>query len=130
MNFKKQFLFYSLRVLMVQSCIMAETYSEPQRLFLQVEATAIEDILVGFRHPKKIVDSEQNENLFIIDIPRMDGGFSQLFGQRFMEHNPLDYKNILIYEKGLEIKKLSLNDVYKLDKIVLDSIELYHLILD
>ena len=109
---------------------MAETSNEPQTLFLQIEARTIEDISVEFRHPKKVVNSEQKGNLFIVDVPRMEGGFSQLFGQRFMEHSPFDYKKIMIFENDIAVKKLSLNDVYKLDKIELDSIEVYHLILD
>ncbi|MFT4758711.1 MAG: hypothetical protein ACI9XO_000262 [Paraglaciecola sp.] len=98
-------------------------------MFLQIDDKVTSNISVVFRHSKKVVDCEQNGNLFTIDVPRMRGGFSQLFGQRFMEYNPLEYKNILVFKDGIEIEQLSVNDIYKLDKIELGSIEAYRLML-
>ncbi len=99
------------------SCVTAETQSQAKHFNVKFTGTKTDSINV-FLHQGagKYKEVLPVEDIYSIDIPPMQGGYSSFLGIKFNVHNPKDYKIVKIKKDNKTIYELSINEIEKHNK--------------
>jgi len=116
-------IFVLIILVVFQSCVHMSNRNEKETLHIKIgDNKNDQQVSVHFQFPKYIIDCKKNENVFSVNVPSMRGGMTKFLGLiTITNHDPFEYKNIIIRVNGQEINRLSLNDIYNLEKSEIDS---------
>jgi hypothetical protein len=92
----------------ISSCTNYETISEPKVFNLKADFTSADSIKImqnqGAGSYKELIP---NDNLYVIDIPAMRGGYSSVLGFKYNVSNPDEYTVIKLVKGSNILKELS-----------------------
>jgi len=108
MKKKGYILSFFASILMLFSCAMAETQSNP-RLFNIIVNDNLAKVYVhkGAGEYQEVLPKD---NIYLIDIPAMRGGYSTFLGIKFNKHTPEEYEILKITKENIT-KEYSIIDI-------------------
>ncbi|MCZ8286151.1 MAG: hypothetical protein O9353_11920 [Bacteroidia bacterium] len=116
---KKYFLSISLSLAFFQftSCTSSETISAPKQFDITFDNNSNDSIKL-FLHQGagKYDEILPVENIYLVNIPEMRGGYSSFFGIKFNKHTPEEFKVVKIMKGEKTIKEFSIMEIEQFKK--------------
>lgn len=111
-------------ILFITSCKQAQTLSPRKVFYLSIEKSDFSeklDVSVNAGKAKEIETNGKN-TLFEIILFQVKGGYSELFGSKFNNHDGLETKRISIYLNEGFARSLSYMEIENLKGVEIDTI--------